>query len=76
MFEGKTVKAVSSGVTTVGVIDHIYETDRFVGIGLPKEPVWFIRIRVEPSEKDKASGVSETYVSGYYAKEEWKLLER
>lgn len=75
MFEGKAVKAVSSGVTTVGVIDHIYETDRFSGINLPREPVWFIRIKVEPSEKDKALGASETCVSGYYAKGEWELLD-
>lgn len=63
---------MKTGNPVVGTVDTIYETTRFAGIGLPDEPVWFIKIRVELSEEDKAMGVSDRHVSNYYAKDEWE----
>lgn len=75
MSEGRVVKVTNGGKSTVGTVASIYETTRFVGVGLPNEPVWFIKIRVRLSEKDEVLGVSERYVSNYYAKGEWEYLD-
>lgn len=53
----------------------MYETTRFAGIGLPDEPVWFIKIRIRPSDAEKAYGTQEVYVSNYYARNEWEYLD-
>lgn len=69
------MKVTNGGVTTVGTVASIHETTRFAGIGLPDEPVWFIKVRVRLSDEDKAIGVSERYVSNYYARNEWEYLD-